>query len=240
MDDMKKTVVITDMRSAEAKEAYAYLTDLGYDVVSVPEDICLCDEEALNAFAEPIKDTLVGVIHPAPPAVQKSIMDITIEDWDKAAYDGPIAALIVTKVFCQILRDKGYGSMIYMNSIFAEKPMGKGYLFSLGCGAVEMLSKEAGQDYACDGVNVFFVQRGITENDPDGKTDVTGIFCGVDLRYPQRKIPKSDYLNGLLAFLLTPAAMPLSGSPITADGGFQGYYTHRKRVEGRPYFERKK
>lgn len=232
----KKTVIITDLRSREARDAQAYLEGLGYRVVAVPETVPLWDENALSSFAEPYQDQLCGVIHPAPPRILGGIDTVTEADWLKAREEGPIAAFAVTKVFCGIMRDNREGSMIFLNSIHADKPVGKGFLYSMGCGAVQMLAREINLDYGTDNVNVFFVQRGITEDDLSSRSDVSSLYCGVDMRYPLRKMPDQGNLNGLLAFLLTPAAQPLSGSDLRADGGMTMFYTHRHKVEGRAYY----
>lgn len=232
----KKVVIITDLRTPEAQSAQEYLAQQGYEVLGVPETVSLCDEEALSAFAESCRDRLCGVIHPAPPRVLGGIDTVTEEDWIKAREEGPIAAFVVTKVFCGIFRDKKEGSLIYLNSIHAEKPVGKGFLFSMGCGAVQMLAREVNLDYGTDNVNVFFVQRGIVEDDLYCRSDASHLYCGVDLRYPLRRIPENGNLNGMLAFLLTPAAQPLTGSDLRADSGMTMYYTHRHMVEGRDYY----
>ena len=62
-----KTVIMTDLRTRAAQEAAEYLKMQGYAVLIVPEDIPLWDEAALSAWAEPFRDELIGVIHPAPP-----------------------------------------------------------------------------------------------------------------------------------------------------------------------------
>ena len=132
------TVIITDLRRREAQEAAADLGEAGFHVVTVPEGTDLWDEEALAAFAAPYQEDLVGVIHPAPPLVSGGILEITAEQWDQSAQEGAVAALVVTKVFCGIFREKGAGSFIFLNSFHAEKPVGKGLLFSIGCGAADM------------------------------------------------------------------------------------------------------
>ncbi|MCR5005240.1 MAG: SDR family oxidoreductase [Clostridiales bacterium] len=225
-----KTVIITDLRTRAAQEAAEFLPTQGYAVQIVPENISLWDEAALSAWVETFRDELIGVIHPAPPVQTCGILEITPEAWDKAAWEGPVAALIVTKVFCGIFREKQQGAMIYLNSIHAEKPVGQGYLHSLGCGAVEMLAKEVCQDYGAQHVGVYFVERGILSED-QGQSDVSALYCNTERRYPDQNMPEDSYLNGLLAFLLTPAALPLSGSPLQADAGLLGFY-HSHRVEG--------
>ncbi|MBQ8313465.1 MAG: SDR family oxidoreductase [Clostridia bacterium] len=231
----KKTVVITDARSVSAKCAAEYLAAQGWDVQLVPENVCLWDEAALTAFAQGVAETLHAVIHPAPEKILGGIDQLTEDDWRRARDEGPVAAFCVTKVFCNILREKQQGAIIYLNSIHAEKPVGKGMLFSMGCGAVQMLCREINQDYGRQGVNCYFVQQGIGEGEEGCISDASPLYCGVDLRYPARKIPPKDHLNGLLAFLLTDAAAPLSGSDLRADGGMTMYYNHRSKEEGRRY-----
>ena len=234
---MKHTIVLTDDRMAEARDARDYLAGLDWRVVTVPRGIRLWDEAALAAWAAPLAQDIAGVIHPAPEPILGSVQAVSEADWRRAADEGPMAAWCVTKVFCGLMKDHGGGSMIYLNSIHAEKPVGHGALFSMGCGAAQMLCKEAAQDYGEFGVRAYFIQKGITDTDPDGKSPVSNLYYGVDLRYPERKLPEAGYLNALVAFLLTPGAAALSGSDLMADGGMTQYYTHRRIVEGRPYHD---
>lgn len=236
----KNTVVITDLRSKEAKDAAKYLSDR-YNVLTVPEEICLWDEEALRAWAEPFKTEIVGMIHPAPEMIFGGIEDITPEMWDQNANEGPVAALIVTKVFGMILRENGGGAIIYLNSIHAEKPTGSAMLYSMTCGATQMLCRDFAQDYGCFHVRPYFVMRAPVDPDSPAKNHFTPIYYGIDMRYAERKIPAEGYLNGILEFLLTDAAAPLLGTDIRAEGGFTGFYNgHRFRAEGGEYIERRK
>ena len=232
MENKEKIVVITDLRTETARSAAMYLSGLRYRIVTPPGSVCLWKEDDLAAFAAPLKEDLFAVIHPAPPLFKGGITEVTEEDWARQSDEGAVAAFMVTKVFCGLFREKKSGIMIYLNSIHAEKPVGKSILYSMNCGAVDMLAREAAQDYSESGVNVFFVERGITSGD-DGKSDVSALYYGTDTRYPRRETPKPDYLNGLLAFLMTDAAYPLTGQPIICDAGMTGFYNMRRiRPEG--------
>ena len=236
----RKIIVITDMRSREAGDAVPYLQDEGYDVRPVPEEVCLWDEEAVRSWVEPFKSEIAGIIHPAPPVTVAGIEEITEEMWAKNANEGPVAALIVTKVFGQILRENGGGAIIYLNSIHAEKPLGRGYLFSMDAGAVQMLCREFAQDHACFNVRPYFVMRGPSEEESFAKNDLTSLYFGMDMRYSSRKMPEKGYLNPLLSFLLSEDAAPLVGSDVKAEGGYTGFYgNHHYMTEGRAYEQRK-
>jgi len=221
------SIVITDLRTAPMREAQAYLAARGYRVLTPPEGCRLWKEAELRAFAASCPEDLAGVIHPAPPAFQCPLEEADEERVAAARDEGPLAAWCVTKVFGEIFRIKKQGTLIYVGSVHAEKPMGYGFLFSGGCGAVQMLNREANQDYGTAGVRTYYLQRGPMPGDPDLRSDLTHFYYGTDLRCPDRKLPGADSLNPLLAFLLTPAAAPLAGSDLRADGGMTMYYGER-------------
>ena len=108
--------------------------------------------------------------------------------------------------------------------------MGYGFLFSGGCGAVQMLNREANQDYGTAGVHTYYIQRGPMNSDPDLRNDLTHFYSGANLRYPARKLPEEGSLNPLIAFLLTPSADLLAGSDLRADGGMTMYYGERSEA----------
>ncbi len=225
--------VITDLRSEPARALAAHLGGRGYGVLTPPKGIRLWKEEEVRAFAASCPRPLAGVIHPAPPFLRCGIEEADEETLARARDEGPLAAWCVTKVFGEILREQRAGSIIYLNSIHAEKPMGYGFLFSAGCAAVQMLNREASQDYGTDGVRSYFIQRGPMQGDPDLKSDLSHFYFGTEHRYPTREIPPADGLNELAAFLLTPGAAPLSGSDLRADGAMTLFYGERMR-ERRP------
>ena len=133
-----KTVVITDQRTCEAQELAAFLREEGYNTVTPPSSVPLWQEAALKAYSDSLPGPILGVIHPAPPLFHSSLEDTDEDTFARARDEGPLAAWCVTKVFGTRMRLDGGGALIYVNSIHAEKPMGLGFLFSAGCGAVQI------------------------------------------------------------------------------------------------------
>ncbi len=221
---MENCVIITDLRTREARDASDYLSEQGFKVVTVPETVPLWKEEAMRAWAETLPGAITGVIHPLPPPFLSPLLETTEEEYGRARDEGPLAAWCVTKVLGERMAAQGGGSLIYLGSVHAEKPVGHGFLFSSACGAVQMLSREVNQDLGTRGVRSFYIQRGPSGTDPDLRNELTTFSRGTALRYPERKMPENGFLNGLLGFLLTPAAAPLAGSDLRADGGMTMYY----------------
>ena len=236
MDKNKNIVVLTDMRPAEMISAEAALKEAGYEVRRVPENVCLWDEEALRNWTEPFKAEITGVIHPAPPKILTTLTGFTREEWDRNTNEGPLAAFVVSKVFSLIFRETGGGAIIHLSSMHAERPVGNGYLFSFSCAAAENLCKEIATDYGVFHVRPYFVMRGPSESDPDMRSNLSELYFGVSNRFSERSYPDEEALNALLKFLLTDEAALLVGAPISADGGYLGYY-HGRRFdnEGRPH-----
>ena len=62
-----KTIVITDVRSLQARALIPFLSARGYRVQVPPEGCHLWKEDEVRAFAAACPRPLAGVIHPAPP-----------------------------------------------------------------------------------------------------------------------------------------------------------------------------
>ena len=79
---MRKTVIFTGAAMAEAADARDFLSSRGYQVVTVPSEVCLWDEDALRGFAAPYASSLQGVVHPAPERILGSVESITEAQWE--------------------------------------------------------------------------------------------------------------------------------------------------------------
>ena len=121
----------TDIVSSEVAE---YIKTIGYTPV-VSNDI------DLNNFLEPYKNNLVGAILANPPvnSMRGGIEDTTDEMWVNARNLFVAPVLNATQAVGKILMQNQNGSIIFLNSIHAEKPVGNGFLYTLGCAAVQAL-----------------------------------------------------------------------------------------------------
>ena len=104
---MKNIVVLTDVRMAEARLAGEYLAGQGWRVETVPKDICLWDEAALSAWAEPLAGEIAGVSVPETTGKEETVM-----------------------VSCKVLRKGSTGSAVKKLQILLN---GLGY----SCGTVD-------------------------------------------------------------------------------------------------------
>ena len=230
-----KLVWITDNREPVACAAARHLLECGWrvalnDLGGESVEGCeraavdLSDLAAVQACVEQFGDAFYGVIHPAPPPLHASIEDASDSEWAQALDSGALSAALVTRASGERLAALGRGNIVYLNNIHAEKPMGHGFLHSMGCAATRMLCREAALDYAAKGVCCVFVMRGLMAHDMANKNSLTNFYSGVAERYAKKRVPEPESLCGLLEFLLSDGAKPLNGADIRADEGLVMFY----------------
>lgn len=231
------TVFISGSRGPCIQSIASHLADHGYSVVvngeacphnATRSNIALDDSAAVSAFFDQFdngpENTLAGVIIVPPPPLGASIANTSEERWEQSFADTVLPAFLLTQRAGKTLTRQGHGALIFLGSIHAEKPTGFDHLHAENAAACQMLCREAALDFGTRGIGCFYVQRGVFPADePDG-TPLTNVYSAPDLQYPARSYPGEDCLNGLIQFLLTPAATPLSGSDLRADFGMTMFY----------------
>ena len=203
---------ITDTVSSEAAE---YIKTMGYTPVIGESDI------------ELYKEDLVGAILANPPVtlMRGGIEDTTDEMWANARDIFVVPIFNITQVVGKIFMQNKKGSIIYLNSIHADKPVGGGFLYTMGCAAVQALCREAALIYGSHNVGCYNVMRGIVEGEEAYFTsEYSSLYHNSELRFPKEKLPSSGSLNELCAFLLSGGAYILNGTDLQADEGFRLYY----------------
>lgn len=230
-----QTVFITNLNTGSVYAIAEHFRDRGWRVVvnapdlKVPSgceaaQVSLTDRQVLTTLFRSFGEDFYGVIHPAPVPQRGPIEEISGDDWQRATEEGPAAALIVNQAAGDILSRIGRGTILHLGSIHAEKPTGFAPLFSMACGAVQMLSKESALHYGRSHVNTFYLHRGVQEDDLPCKNKLSNVYCAPRERYAAKRLPGADSLNELVSFLFTKGAGPLNGADLRADSGFTMYY----------------
>jgi len=213
-DKTEKFVYFSDMADIVSAEVAGHIEAAGYTPFS--GDIGAVDG-----------DNLAGAILANPPV---GGMRGTIEGtgdglWAEARDMFAAPMLEITQAAGEILSRNKRGSIIYLNSIHAEKPVGGGFLYTMGCAAVQALCREAALIYGSFGVGCYNIMRGIVAGEAGYfASNYSPIHHNSELRFPQERLPPADSLNELCAFLLGGGAYILNGADLHADEGFALYY----------------
>ena len=210
----RKYVFFNNTEDIVAHEVAEYIQKIGYSPVE-------CGD------FDDMGDDLVGAILINPPVanLRGGIEDTTDEMWKNARDAFVLPMLSLTQKIGSTLAKNRKGSLIYLNSIHAEKPIGDGFLYTAGCAAVQALCREAALIYGSRNVGCYNVMRGIVEGE-DGyfASEYSPIHHSGHLRFPKEKLPPANSLNELCAYLLGGGAYILNGADLRADEGFSLYY----------------
>jgi hypothetical protein len=226
---MSGTIFVVNSKETTLAEIVTHLkNDIAYNVVlNTDVGVDVNKIASIKAYFSTVDD-LKAVIIPEPEHMGVSIEDTTDEQFEQAFNSGALIAMLMTHAAGEYFREKGNGGVIiYLGSIHTEKPTGGDFLFSIQCSATQLMCREAVIAYGKYNVNCFYIQRGIMDSDIEDVGVISNIYSSTGLRYPKMRAPSSDSLNGLIDFLLTEAASPLSGSDLKADEGLTMYYGNR-------------
>jgi len=227
----EKFVYFNNIKDIVSSEVAEHIKKTGYTPVS--GDIDLTSEDSVSNFLEPYRDNLVGAILANPPAMRGSIEESDDEMWRKARDTFVVPVLNITQVTGRIFMRNKKGSIIYLNSVHAEKPIGSGFLYTMGCAAVQALCREAALIYGSYNVGCYNIMRGIVEGEQAYfASDYSPVHHNSELRFPQERVPSADSLNELCAFLLSGGAYILNGADLQADEGFSLYYGKSSYYKG--------
>jgi NAD(P)-dependent dehydrogenase (short-subunit alcohol dehydrogenase family) len=124
----------------------------------------------------------------------------------------------------KIGKERG-GAILFISSIHGEKPSASAPLYSVACGGVNMLMREAAQDFGRLGIRVNQLRVGPMEGDGDlFKSEISEIYKDADERVPRGYIGKPEEIAKAALFLCSDDASFVNGATLTADGGFLGFY----------------
>jgi NAD(P)-dependent dehydrogenase (short-subunit alcohol dehydrogenase family) len=221
----EKFVYFNNMTDIVSSAVAEYIKTIGYTPITAGIDVDLKSEESVNNFLEPYKNNLIGAILANPMPIRGSIEDTTDEMWKESRDIFVVPMLNITQVVGKIFMQNQKGSIIYLNSIHADKPIGSGFLYSTGCAAVQALCREAALVYGSHNVGCYNIMRGIVEGEETYFTsDYSSIHHNGELRFPKERTPSANSLNELCAFLLSGGAYILNGADLNADEGFRLFY----------------
>ncbi|MCL2816069.1 MAG: SDR family oxidoreductase [Oscillospiraceae bacterium] len=215
-----------NMEDIVSSKVAEHIKTIGYTPITA-DGADLGSREEVDDFFREYKKNLAGAIlaNPPVPSMRGGIEDATDEMWKNARDIFVVPMLNITQAVGKILSENKKGSIIYLNSIHAEKPAGSAFLYTIGCAAVQALCREAALIYGAENVGCYNVMRGIVQGEETYFTsEYSPLHHNSNLRFPKERLPFANSLNELCAFLLGEGAYILNGADLQADEGFRLYY----------------
>ena len=126
------------------------------------------------------------------------------------------------------MTERRQGRIIFLSSIFADKPSGSCPSYSLSQGALQMTMKELALHYARFGVTVNMIKLApAPDEDETFDSPLIRATYDMDTKTPTgRRVCARDAL-GAIEYLLSDMAENVNGADLRIDGGLLYYYTDR-------------
>ena len=152
---------------------------------------------------------------------QKSMMDLTTEEWDAALSVNVRGVFECVKAVVPAMRRQGYGKIVNVASgtVFKGTPNMLHYVASKG--AVVAMTRSMANELGGDGIRVNCIALGLTLTDgikARGSEADEVLARAIDTRFLKRTQTPDD-LAGTVVFLASPDSDFITGQIIVVDGG---------------------
>ena len=215
--------MLADRLEAEGEEVAAELRGRGAEARFARVD--LADPESISALArsiEAVEGRLDGLVNNAAVATGiggKMFDEIDIETWDRVMQVNVRGTWLVTRALAPLLAASGRGRIVNIASDTALWGAPKLLAYVASKGAVMAMTRSLARELGPRGIGITCVAPGIlktpsTEYVPEERHRLYETGRAV----PGPQFPED--LCGLVNFLLTSEALPLTGQTLAADNGF--------------------
>jgi NAD(P)-dependent dehydrogenase (short-subunit alcohol dehydrogenase family) len=195
------------------------LTVVGIDLANVPaEGVALAlggidatDEQSMTTAADRIRAAhggLDGLVNVAGGFAWETVADGSVETWDRMYKMNVKTALVASRALLPLLRDGG-GAIVNVGAAASAKAgMGMG-AYAASKAGVARLTEALAEELKDEGVRVNAVLPSIIDT-PTNRADMP------DAEFDRCVTP--DQLADVIAFLLSPAAAPVTGALLPVTG----------------------
>lgn len=211
------------LRVAAVGRDATLMADLAADAhitadTTTPEGAAAALAACLDAFAAPpsqlahcVGSTLIAPLHRCSPAQVREVLRVNLD-----------SALFTLQAWVEAMRSAGLpGSAVLMSSVVARIGVANHEVIAAAKGGLEALVRGAAATYAASGLRINAVAPGMTD------TPMTAPLLKADAmreaaarQYPLGGLQTADHVADTMAWLLSDAAIRLTGQVVAVDGGF--------------------
>jgi 3-oxoacyl-[acyl-carrier protein] reductase len=176
--------------------------------------------EAALDEAEKVLGPVDILINNAGIAVSKAVLDQSEADWDRVLDTNLKGAFFVAQAAARRMAARGGGAIVNIASVLAFEVVGHLAPYAAAKGGLWQLTRSMALELARKNVRVNALAPGyiVTEINRDFLETEAG--QRLLQHVPQRRFGKPEDLDGPLLLLASEAGRYMTGSVVTADGGF--------------------
>ena len=156
---------------------------------------------------------------------RNSIRDCSLEQFDQVIEANLFSPWCATRAVVRKIGKSGKGAILYISSIHGSKPTGSTFSYSVACGGLNMLMREASQDLGRLNIRTNLLQVGPLPGDEDlFISELSGVYHEAMEKVPLQRFCEPDEIASAAGFFCSDESSFCNGSILMMDGGFTGYY----------------
>ncbi len=231
-----KTVLIADKESESGQAAVKVFSEKRWTLLFLPKEeggepcLSMSRKEIRAAIKDEMEKAgsarLDAVYYNRQPEVfRKTVEDLSGEEIDRMVKIDISAAFFFMQAVGDILSEQRQGSVVFLNSIHADKPTGITPLYCMYMGALKNMVREAAVYYGTFNVRVNSIERGASEDSEAlFHNDTSSFYDGCVYKIPCGHMETWEEISRIAAFLLSEDSACVNGAELRADNGLLLHY----------------
>tara|TARA_R100000995_G_scaffold44652_1_gene21002 strand:+ start:9368 stop:10051 length:684 start_codon:yes stop_codon:yes gene_type:complete len=222
LDFSNKVVLVTGATRGIGKCISDDFKSLGAEVVSYPSSTYdLTNGKELNDFVKLLETLRIDVcVNNAGINKINYVEDVLEEDYDKIMHINTKAPFMISKAVSKSMKDRGYGRIINIASIFGHCTKEKRSCYTTSKFALVGMTKTLAVEMAAHNVLVNCVSPGFTATELTTRILGTKGISEMCEQVPMKRMAAPEEISKVVLFLASEYNTYLTGQNLIVDGGF--------------------
>lgn len=215
-------VLITGGSRGIGKAIAGKFREHGYEVVTpTRQELNLLSNESISAYVKDHKnDGFDIIVNNAGINDIHEIEEITDDEIEQMMATNLIAPIKILRGFTGYMKEKQYGRIVNIGSIWAVVSKGGRCVYSATKNGIHGVTNTLSVELAKDNILVNTVCPGFTMTELTKKNNTPDEIAKISENIPMKRIAQPDEIAEVVYFLCSEKNTYLTGQKITVDGGY--------------------
>ena len=217
-----RTVFLTGGSRGIGAAIKAELLTRGHHVIAPDRtELELAQSDSIEGCLAVYRETPVDIlINNAGINSLQALDTLDAETWQRMIQINLTAALRLTQAFAPGMRDRGWGRILNISTIFSLVTKERRAAYSMTKAALNALTRSAAVEFGPGGVLVNSLAPGYVDTDLTRANNSEEALDAITAMIPLRRLAGTEELAKVAAFLVSEENSYMTGQTIAVDGGF--------------------